>query len=77
MFSYGKRPLGGKWRSWERLNFWDSLRAGFGLVAKSLFASAFHLCSDDKSSSVPLQELGRINTLEACETLNVIEIGAG
>lgn len=55
----------------------DSLQAGFGLLSKSLFASAFCLCADDKSAAVPLQGLGRINTVEICETSNVIEIGTG
>lgn len=59
------------------LVFLASLQAGFGLVPKSLLASAFCLCADDKSTAVSLQGLGRINTLEICETLSVVEIGTG
>lgn len=42
----------------EALSFWDALRAGGDLVSKSLFASAYHLCANGKSSTVSYHELG-------------------
>lgn len=61
----------------ETLSFWDVLRAGGDLVSKSLFASAYHLCANGKSTTASHHELGRMDKLEACVILNVIGVGVG